>query len=179
MIKENQRLLNQIQVVLDAIVIIIAYALSWYIRFRSGIFQLDEWYLSLQEYMKWLLPIVPGFLLLYYIFKLYVPKRVLGRRLEAWRILQANVIGVMALIVILYVIKQPNISRTMLFVFGVVDVFGEVLERNLLRMILRKMRKNGYNLKHIILVGYSNAAEEYIDRINANPSTRSPSLEKF
>ena len=66
----------------------------------------------------------------------------------------------MALIVVLYVIKQPNISRTMLFVFGVVDVFGEVLERNLVRMILRKIRKNGYNLKHIILVGYSNAAEE-------------------
>ena len=113
MIKENQKLLNQIQVVLDGIVIILAYALSWYIRFRSGIFELDEWYLSLQEYMKWLWGIVPGFLMLYYIFKLYVPKRVLGRRLEAWRILQANIIGVMALIVVLYVIKQPNISRTM------------------------------------------------------------------
>ena len=169
MIKENQKLLNQIQVVLDGIVIILAYALSWYIRFRSGIFELDEWYLSLQEYMKWLWGIVPGFLMLYYIFKLYVPKRVLGRRLEAWRVLQANIIGVMALIVVLYVTKQPNISRTMLFVFGVVDVFGEVLERNLVRIILRKIRKNGYNLKHIILVGYSNAAEEYIDRIKANP----------
>ena len=31
------------------------------------------------------------------------------------------------------------------------------------------MRKNGYNLKHILLVGYSHAAEEYIDRIIANP----------
>ena len=51
MIKENQKLLNQIQVVLDGIVIILAYALSWYIRFRSGIFELDEWYLSLQEYL--------------------------------------------------------------------------------------------------------------------------------
>ena len=31
------------------------------------------------------------------------------------------------------------------------------------------MRKKGYNLKHILLVGYSRAAEEYIDRILANP----------
>ena len=100
MIKENQRLLNQIQVVLDGIVIVIAYAMAWYLRFRSGIFELDIWYLSLQDYMKWLLLIVPGFLLLYYIFKLYVPKRVLGRRLEAWRILQANLLGVMILIMI-------------------------------------------------------------------------------
>ena len=128
MIKENQKFLNQIQVVLDGIVILIAYAMAWYLRFRSGIFELDIWYLPLHDYMKWLVLIVPGFLLLYYIFKLYVPKRVLGRRLEAWRILQANIIGVMALIVLLYVIRQTDISRRMLFLFGVLDVFGEVLE---------------------------------------------------
>ena len=52
MIKENQKLLNRIQVVLDAGVIIVAYVLSWYIRFRSGLFDLDPWYLSLREYMK-------------------------------------------------------------------------------------------------------------------------------
>ena len=46
MIKENQKLLNRIQVVLDAGVIIVAYVLSWYIRFRSGLFDLDPWYLS-------------------------------------------------------------------------------------------------------------------------------------
>ena len=169
MIKENQKLLNRIQVVLDAFVIVTAYVLAWYIRFRSGLFPLHEWYLTLQAYMKILIGIVPGFLILYYMFKLYVPKRILGRRLEAWRIMQANVIGLMSLILILYLVKQLNYSRTMLFVFVCVNVFGEVLERNILRIILRKMRKNGYNQKHMVLVGYSRAAEQYIDRIKANP----------
>jgi Undecaprenyl-phosphate glucose phosphotransferase len=31
------------------------------------------------------------------------------------------------------------------------------------------VRKRGYNLKHVILVGYSRASEAYIDRIFANP----------
>jgi FlaA1/EpsC-like NDP-sugar epimerase len=31
------------------------------------------------------------------------------------------------------------------------------------------MRRSGFNLKHILLVGYSRAAEEYIDRIKGNP----------
>ena len=31
------------------------------------------------------------------------------------------------------------------------------------------MRSKGYNQKHVLLVGYSRAAEEYIDRILANP----------
>ena len=38
-----------------------------------------------------------------------------------------------------------------------------------MRKALRTLRKKGYNLKHILLVGYSRAAEEYIDRILSNP----------
>ena len=38
-----------------------------------------------------------------------------------------------------------------------------------LRKGLRTIRKKGYNLKHILLVGYSRAAEEYIDRLADNP----------
>lgn len=171
MIKENQKLLNRVQVVLDAAVMVLSYALSWYIRFRSGLFELDPWYFSLREYMNMLVFIVPGYLILYYAFQMYTPKRVQGRRLEAWHIVQANAIGLMAFIALLYLMKQSDrYSRTMIFVFFFVNVFMEVLARNLVRMVLRKARKNGYNQKHMILVGYSRAAEQYIDRIRANPS---------
>ena len=151
MIKENQKLL-------DAAVIVVSYIFAWYIRFRSGLFALDEWYLSRQSYMKLLYVIVPVFLILYYAFRLYVPKRIMGRRLEAWRVLQANVIGLMGLILILYVLRMGDISRTMLFVFGCSNVFFEVVERNVIRLILRRIRRQGYNQKHMILVGYSRAA---------------------
>ena len=134
MIKENQGLLNKIHVVL----IVISYVLSWYLRFRSGIFEMDPWYLSLQVYMSVLIFIIPGYLLLYYIFQLYTPKRVRGRRLEAWNILQANTIGFLVFILVLYFRHQ-------------------------------KIRSQGFNQKHILLIGYSRAAEQYIDRILANP----------
>lgn len=169
MIKENQKLLNRLQVVLDGMTIVASYMLAWYIRFRTGIFEQDPWTLSLEKYMQLMLLIVPGFLILYYAFRLYEPKRVLGRRLEAWRVIQANVLGVMILILLLYLVKQFDISRNMLFVFACVNIFMGVLERNVVRYILRRMRKKGYNLKHIILVGYSRAAEQYIDRIMVNP----------
>ena len=45
----------------------------------------------------------------------------------------------------------------------------EVVVRNIIREVLRDMRKQGYNQKHILLIGYSRAAEQYIDRIKANP----------
>ena len=130
---------------------------------------MDPWFLSLQEYAKVLIKIVPGYLVLYYGFQLYTPKRVQGRRLEAWHIIQANVIGLMAVSLRLYLCKQPDFSRGMIFVFFLVNVFLEVVVRKIIREVLRDMRKQGYNQKHILLIGYSRAAEQYIDRIKANP----------
>ena len=162
-------MLNRIQVMLDGLVMLFCYAVAWFIRFKTGIFPQDLWVLSLRGYMKLLVYILPGFLLLYYMYKLYEPKRVLGRRLEAWRILQANGIGVMVLIVVLYVTKQIDVSRRMLAVFAVLNVCITIIERNLIRLFLRNIRRKGYNLKQILLVGYSNATEGYIDRIMQNP----------
>ena len=169
MIKDNQKLLNTLHVLIDAVVIAFSYVASWYIRFRSGIFAPAAWYLTLQEYTKALTFLVPGYLILYYVFQLYTPKRVQGRRLEAWRIIQANTIGLMAFILILYLAHQPNFSRTMMFIFFCVNVFTEVVGRNILREGLRDIRRKGYNQKHILLIGYSRAAEQYVDRIKANP----------
>lgn len=169
MIKDNQKLLNRLHVVLDAMIIVFSYVAAWYIRFKFHIFELDPWFLSLQEYMKLLIFLVPAYLIIYYIFQLYTPKRVQGRRLEAAHILQANIIGLLALILVLYLAKLMDYSRTMLFVFFCINVFMEVLSRNVIRMGLRKLRRQGYNQKHILLVGYSQAAEEYIDRILSHP----------
>lgn len=50
-----------------------------------------------------------------------------------------------------------------------VNILLEWGVRMLIFAVLRDMRKKGLNQKQIILVGYSRAAEEYIDRIEANP----------
>ena len=42
-------------------------------------------------------------------------------------------------------------------------------ERLFIRIILRRLRRSGYNTKYVLLVGYSRATEKYIDRIMENP----------
>ena len=91
--------------------------------------------------------------------------------MEVYSILKANVAGILSLIFILYiVIKEINYSRSVIAFFFVTNVFFSSAFRLFLRVILRNFRKKGYNLKHILLVGYSRAAEEYIKRIKDNPS---------
>ncbi|SCP95765.1 undecaprenyl-phosphate glucose phosphotransferase [Anaerobium acetethylicum] len=169
MIKDNQKHFNRLHVVIDAFVIAVTYALAWLLKFKSGIFYNPGLYLSVQVYFSALAFIVPVYLILYYAFNLYTPKRVQGRRLEAANIVKANTIGLLLFFVVLYIIKQVDFSRSMIFIFYCINIAAEVLVRNVIRYSLRNIRKKGFNLKHILLVGYSRAAEEYIDRIRANP----------
>ena len=168
MIKDNQRILNQFHVVLDAIVTGIMYIFAWWFKFQSGI--IDSGYaLSRQYYFRAIYIIIPCYLILYYQFDLYGSKRVSGRKREIFNIIKANVVGLIGFTVVLYMINQPHFSREMIFFFGVFNIVALTVERNGIRYLLRFFRKKGYNLKHILLVGYSKSAEMYINRIRMNP----------
>ena len=169
MIKENQKHFNRLQVVIDAFVIALSYFLAWVIKFYVPFLNDNVGRLPFRVYMSALLFIVPGYLILNYAFNMYTPKRMQGRRLELSNIIKANTIGMFLFVGVLYLVKQIDFSRHVIFIFYVVNIFLETLSRNLIRLGLRQMRSKGYNQKHVLLVGYSRAAEEYIDRILSNP----------
>lgn len=171
MIKDNQKYFNRIHVFIDAMVVTGSYMLAWFIYLSGNVIPASEGVgvLPMSVYFSLLYFIVPGYLLLYYLLSLYTSKRVTRRKYEFYNIIKANTIGVAVLWVIFYNIRLEDLSRGMIFLFYVLNVVLETLFRNLIRNMLRYFRKRGYNLKHILLVGYSRAAEEYINRIMANP----------
>ncbi|MGN0482382.1 MAG: undecaprenyl-phosphate glucose phosphotransferase [Lachnospiraceae bacterium] len=169
MIKENQKHFNRLHVLLDVCVVILSYILAWWVKFQSGFRDKAEGVLSLEYYMSALLLIVPMYMILYYVCHMYTPKRVQGRRQEGSNILKANTIGLVAWLSILFMVNQPDFSREMIVYFYFINMALDLLARNVIRYVLRDMRKKGYNQKHVLLVGYSRAAEQYIDRILGNP----------
>ena len=154
---------------MDAGIIGAAYFFSWYLRFKSGVFVQDAGVLPAKTYFSALFLIIPGYLLLYSIFQLYMPRRVKSYRKELMDIIRANGIGFMIFILVLYFIKQEHFSRQMLCIFFLVNIFLEFVSRYLIRTVLWKIRKQGMNQKHILMVGESQAAEQYMDRLRQNP----------
>lgn len=169
MIKNNQRMLNKAQVCMDAGIIGATYFFSWYLRFKSGLFVQDAGVLPAKTYFSALFLIIPGYLLLYSIFQLYMPRRVKSYRKELMDIIRANGIGFMIFILVLYFIKQEHFSRQMLCIFFFINISLEFASRYLIRTILWKMRKQGLNQKHILMIGESQMAEQYMDRLRENP----------
>ena len=168
MIKDNERFFYRIHVVIDAFVIALSYLFACFLQLGFFI-QKDIGRLTTEEYLLPLLFVVPGLLLLYYAFNLYTSKRIQGRRLEIGNIVKANSLMLLIFLSVLMLSHMDDFSRQLVFLFYGIDTVLEVIVRFLIRYVLVRMRKNGMNLKRILLVGYSRAAEEYIDRINSNP----------
>ncbi len=168
LIKDNQKYFNRLHVVIDGLVIVAAYLLAWYLQFT---FFVDDQTgkLSDKVYLSTLVVIVPGFLMLYWMFQMYTPKRIQGRRVELANIIKANTTGLLLFMAASFLVKQMDFSRQMILNFVGLNIVLDTLVRNIIRKVLMDLRRSGKNLKHIILVGYSRAAEEYIDRIKQNP----------
>ena len=174
MIKDNQKRLNRMHVLLDILVTVVAYALAWFIVISGKVLPIDEGVLKPQVYFMALIFIVPIYLILYASFHLYVPKRIQGRRSELANICKANVIGLMLFTFVLFGLRRfvshlSYFSTKMILAFFAANIILLEAERISIRIFLRSLRTNGYNQKHVLLIGYSRAAEGFIDRVSVNP----------
>ena len=174
MIKNHQKTLNRIYVAIDLFLVVASYALSYGFRFLwLGFIPLFSerpgTYLGFDVYMGYLWYILPGYFVILLTNGVYRPQRSSSRLLEIMRIVRINIIGMVYIMALLFLVKEMNISRLFLIVFFLLNVFMELLYRFVLRSVLRKIRKEGYNIKHILLVGYSRTTEGLIDRMIRHP----------
>ena len=177
MVKDDQMQMNRLRVLLDALTVIFAYFLTYFLFFyvmpKDGIFGGHfSYYVGSRDYVLAAVYIVPLHLLMYTFFRLYRPMRVTGRRIEAFRIFLADLVSILIVISIFFLFVKPYstyFSRMFLFEFGVVNTFLMVLQRNLVRIVLVNARKRGLNQKHLLLVGYSKSCERLLECIERNP----------
>lgn len=164
--------------IMDAVIIAFSFLLSYQLRFddtwspliKLRIIKPAIGYIKpFEDYCTILFLLIPCYLIMYRLFGLYDPKRTNGRRAELWSLIKSNTLGLVYCIAVLYLIKQPNFARLFLLLFAGTNLSIDYLFRLIVRHILRKMRRSGMNLKHILLVGYSRTAEGYIDRLRVHP----------
>ena len=170
MIKDNQKVFNRLMVIIDAAIMAVSFMLAYFCKFYVLNNGPGIGVLPAIGYFRLLIIIVPLFLLIYYFSGVYAPKRTVRLRFQVYDIVKANTIGIVSLIVVLYMlIREINYSRSVMAFFYIFNIGFTSGFKIVLRKGLRSIRKQGYNLKHMLLVGYSRAAEEYIDRLMDNP----------
>ena len=163
-------------IVLDGLVVAVSFLLAWAIKFLTPLAESTPGVtaLSAETYFRTLYFIVPGYLILYGIYNLYSSKRSSRIRVEVAGIFKANTVGIGLVMISFFMLSTSvdgvvDFSRTLILLFYVLNMILTFLYRMLVRKFLYFIRRKGNNLKHVILVGYSRAAEAYLDRIASNP----------
>lgn len=169
LIRENQRLFNLMLMIIDVLVIIFSLVLAWYVRFETDLLGFGRGVFAFEHYMIPLAFILPSYILIYYLLGLYTPQRTKKTIMsEAFRIIQANFIGLLLLTTLLFVFDLTDYSRYMLAMFAIFSTLFSIIERFVLRRFLKFIRSKGHNIKYILVIGAGELGRKFSRVIQEN-----------
>lgn len=162
MIKENQKLFNRLNIITDAAAAFLSMATAFLLMFNLLDFRRNY---PITDYFKLLLIFIPVQLITYGCMGLYGSFRSKKYSTELGRLFAAFVFDGILLVALLYVVQVINFSRWTLAIFLTLDFSLVAVKRFLMRKLLHKLRRSGYNRKYILIVGCGEAAQDYLRTI--------------
>lgn len=168
MIRKNQHFLNAINVYSDGIIVLCAYLLAAYLWL--DVFQNTTNVASINSFKQGLgiaaIAYAIVIVLLLAVFGIYNSSRIRRLRVEIAKVWEASILSILGVASLLYLFKLQDFSRGVLFIFLLISATLLCVKRALMRYILSSIRANGYNIKHVIVVGSGNLAAQYANDIN-------------
>ncbi len=167
MIRENQQLLNRLNVLSDGVLIYMMLPLAYWLRFYvmpNGIAAVP-----LSGYLRIGVVITLVQLFTYAAFGLYQSSRKTRIRDEVSGLLRASGLDMLLLLGWLFIGHRTHYSRWTLALFFVLSVGTLALKRVAVRRTLRAIRGSGRNQKRVLLIGSGQTARKYLAVIQAEP----------
>lgn len=167
MIRKNQEFLNKVNILLDMVLVVISYILASWIR------------LDFLDGESGNMAAISGktvFLALAYSFVLFFLLSLMGfynttrtRRL-VWKIKTIFLSVTLSTLIastLLFLFRLVDFSRGVLLVFYLATIVLLIGKYSFMRLVLRRFRGKGYNLKHVIVIGTGRLAQQYKRDIEA------------
>lgn len=110
-----------------------------------------------------------GVLTLYFFSRegLYLSQRLRSRYEEVLRVFKANCYVNITFVVVLYFVAEARLSRFVLLAYFVSSTMAFVFVKLSVRSALRVLRRQGRNLRYVLLVGHGEIIEKYIHNIQS------------
>lgn len=167
MLKQKRQLFEFLFVAADLLVVSAAWLLAYWLRFETQLIEVEKGVPPFSNYLSMLLFI---WLIWAFVFRrmgLYRPMRGIRRSREVWLLLNANALSLLLFIAVTYLFREKDVefSRLVFLYFGVLASALTIAQRSLLRSLLREVRRRGYNLRYMLIVGSGELAGAIAARI--------------
>jgi len=171
MLKQKRQLFEFLFVTSDLFVVSCAWVLSYWLRFQTDFIPADKGIPPIRHYLSMLLFIWLIWAFVFKRFGLYRPMRWVRRTRELWLLIQANALSLVLFISVTYLFREKDVpfSRLVFAYFALLAVVFTALQRSLLRFVLHEIRRKGYNLRYVLIVGAGKLAGDIAARIRAHP----------
>ena len=155
-------------IALDLALVTGAWLGAYSIRFKTAI-PVPLGVPPLIDYLVPLAVVLPVFFGLFQSHGLYAARRMDSPLGEASAVIRSTAIGVFGLAALSFFFRSYFYSRLMLGIFGLVTPVVVIASRSTIRFVLRRLRRRGFNLRYVLIVGSGPLAENVIERIEARP----------
>ncbi len=167
MLKQKRQLFEFFFMGADLLVVSVAWLLSYWVRFKTDLVEVDK---GVPDFFNYLSMIFFIWIIWAFIFRrmgLYRPMRGIRRIKEIWILVNANSLALLLFIAMTYLFLEKSVpfSRLVFAYFGVLAVLFTIVERLTLRFVLRELRRRGYNLRYMLIIGAGKVAGDIATRV--------------
>lgn len=157
MLKERSRFLQRMLLLADALLIIIGWISAYYTRFE--LLTPPQW-LPLSTYLDYLPAVTVIWTVVFWLSGLYSVDRAQRLPELIYSVTKAVFFGFTAVVASLFFYRAFSFSRLHVLFFGVYTSLYMVLVRLILYTVIRQSRKQGKNLKHVLIIGAGEAGHK-------------------
>lgn len=161
MVRKNQRFLNRISALMDLLLVVLAYMLASWIRL--DFFDGQQNNVAAVSGKTVLLALAYAVVLLFILSLLGFYNSTRTRRIR-WKVRTIWLGTTLATLIastFLFLFRLMEFSRGVLFVFYIATLFFLVGKYAFLRILLNRFRGQGYNLKHMVVIGTGELAAQF------------------
>ncbi|OQX28587.1 MAG: undecaprenyl-phosphate glucose phosphotransferase [Spirochaeta sp. LUC14_002_19_P3] len=165
----NRKLTNTLSFVLmisDILATIVAWEFSYYIRFvvmdnsQGGLFEIFLYYSF----------VLAGLVVLFSTSNhLYISSRYFSWYNEFFLVIKSQIQAVAAFVILLYFTQPDRLSRLTIGLYAGFGFITILIARGLFRGLLEKTRRQGHNLRHVLVVGQGTDLEHYVNLLSKHP----------
>jgi len=179
MLKEKEVILKKTVLLLDAVLISAAFFVAYFMRVSFHLFYkwdlfpekiaVAEHSVSLSEYLVVLFLVVPLWCFVLHVNGMYTSMRTRRFHEILWIVLKASLFAVLGFGAIVFLFKLEFVSRLFFVIFVIFSLVFLVLEKILLLVAIRHVRRKGASFRQILIVGTGKRASNLIRIIKEHP----------
>lgn len=180
MLKERDRFLKQVALLLDILFLSLAFLVSYFLREIIDVNVRLSRFIPEAEVTGNPLATFHQYALAYFLgLAIWLLALALSRSYKflrtepyyraAARVINSAVLAFFGFGTTLFVIKAAYLSRLFFFLFIIIGTVSLLVDRAIIILALKKIHEQGYNWRHILVVGTGKRAEQFISKVKQNP----------